>query len=544
VLILALFFTGVSISGDLSRYNSQAFNLIYYVPFFLWIAVFVLGLLLIFFSFSKSKGFSPKSTNRLIFLIILIILLVFYGLPYIVESNPRFIDSWVHGRTAKGILDNGRLQAEEFRYHSYPGSFIFLSCLSMITNIEITSLLRITPLIYITMLFTSLTLAFEEIFHDLKLASISTLIYGLSTFYLAFHFSPEIFGWISFFLLLAIVGKEAIGNNKSNTNLRRYITLLMLIVIGITITHLVTQFLILLVMLTFIMLRKKINSKLVTYGIALFTAISFLTYSLSFSISYIHGVIEAFKTAFETVLFEATSSIAAQPFTTYYPPEVADLILYRRILYFAVIATAAFGAFLLKKEKKRPFISFSILIFVSIILVPLTVFGILPLERSIKLSFISLSAFSAYLILKKRKIGIILLSLLLLTLPINFASYYWNEAGRYMTHDWEVTSAHFISSNFHGTLLAEYKETTILKFYGNFNKVYDDFQLIGERPDIFNSTFIKEQNIKIVQITQLTILRESWAKRNLDINQFINSPSFNCIYSSEYSTTISNNNAK
>jgi len=193
---------------------------------------------------------------------------------------------------------------------------------------------------------------------------------------------------------------------------------------------------------------------------------------------------------------------------------------------------------------KSSLIFLSSIIFVSILFTPLTVFGILPLERSIKLAFIPISASSAYLIIKKKKIGIALLSLLLFTFPINSASYSWNEAGRFITHDWEITSAQYLASHFAGVLLADYKETPILNFYGNFDKTYNDFYLIGKRPDIFNPTFIKEQNIKIIQITQITILRENWAKRNLDINHFLNSPSFNCIYSNEYSTTLSNNNVK
>jgi len=475
----------------------------------------------------------------------LILLLIFYGWPYAIEPNPRFIDSWVHGRSAKGILENGRLQLEEFRYHAYPASFIFLSSLSTVTGIEVTSLLRITPLIYITVFFLFLILLFNKVFYDIKKASISTIIYGLSTFYLAFHFSPEIFGWLFLFSFLTLIAMDVIKNKKSEVNIaKKYLVLILLIIFGLTITHLVTQFVIIILMLVFIIIRKKINSKIINLRIFFFTAISSLAFSLSFSLSYIYRVIEGFRMAFKTVLYDITSSIAAQPLTTYYPPEVATLILYRRILYAIVIVTGALGAFSLRKEKRRSFVLLSSIIFVSLLLVPLTVFGILPLERTIKLAFIPISAFSAHLILKNKKMGIVLLSILLFTIPINFASFYWNEAGIYMTHDWELASAQFICAGSYGALLAEYKETTICKFYGNFSKTYDDFHIVGKRPAIFNSTFIKEQNVKIIQITQLAVLKESWARRKLDINQFLNYSSFNCIYSSEYSIIISNNNAK
>ncbi len=542
LLFVTPFFIKASIMGDLHRYDSQTFNLVFCVPSVLWIGVFILGLLLVLFSFSKLKGFSPNSTNILIFLLVLILLLLFYGFPYLIESNPRFIDSWVHGKSAKGILENGNLQPEQFKYHAYPASFILLSCLSLVTNIDLTSLLMFTPIIYIVLFFTSLTLLFTKILPDLKLASISTLIYGLSTFYLSFHFSPEIFGWTLFFLFLVVIGKESM-KSKTDTNLRINIVLLITIIIGITITHLVTQVMMILTLSMFIILPKKFKNRFLTYKLLLFAAIASLVYFFSFSFSYIHGIIEGFKTALETVLYDVTSSIAAQPLTTYSPPEVAHLLLYRRLLYLAVIITALFGAYMLKKEKKKPFMFLFSLLLTSALLVPLTVFGILPLERSIKLAFIPLSIFSTYFLFKRRRIGIVLLAILILSIPINFAAVYWNEAGRYQTYDWEIASAKFTSSHFHGTLLAESKETSILNFYGNFTNVFSDFRLLGERPDVFTVDFIDEQNIELVQITQITILRNSWAERNLNFNLFLNSSTFNCVYSNGYSMTFLRNNA-
>jgi hypothetical protein len=473
----------------------------------------------------------------LMFATLLILVVAFHGSPYIIESNPRFVDSWVHGETAKAIVENGHLELERFGYQAYPSSFVFLSTLSLITGIELLSLLRILPTILVLLFFSMLVIFFNDLFKSWELAIISGFVYGLSTYGLFFHFSPAIFGWLFLFLLLAYLVKKIQANVFSKSTF----VILLLLILGITVTHPVTQFFTFLIMFILLILGKKICERhYITLTLVILLTILFTAWAIFFGSLYFDRIITSFRNAFERVVLESTSSIVAQPLQEKLPAEIVGISMYRRFLYVFIPFTALLGGFLLRKQNGAKLTFLNGLLITSLMVIPLIIFGILPLERSIQLAFIPLSAFSAYLIYQKKKVGALILISLLFTLPINFASLYWNEAS-IMTHDWEISSAQFVSANFHGTVLGEFKETSILKFYGNFNKVYSDYYLVGSRPDVFNLTFIKEQNIELVYITQLTIMKQSLVGRPLEISTFVNSTLFNCVNSNGYSITFLKN---
>ena len=138
----------------------------------------------------------------------------------------------------------------------------------------------------------------------------------------------------------------------------------------------------------------------------------------------------------------------------------------------------------------------------------------------------------------KKKVGVLFLAFLLFTIPLNFAAVYWGEAST-MTHDWEIGSAKFVSANFDGVLLGDFKTTTIMNYYGNFSAIYDDYSLYGERPDIYNVTFIEENNVGLVYIDQLGLYKGAAYGMDVDMNSFTNSTDFSCVYSNGYSFVFS-----
>jgi hypothetical protein len=107
-----------------------------------------------------------------------------------------------------------------------------------------------------------------------------------------------------------------------------------------------------------------------------------------------------------------------------------------------------------------------------------------------------------------------------------------------MTHDWEISSAIFISDHFNGVALGGFKETSIWKFFGNFSKIYNDYYLYGTKPDVFNLTFIQKQSIELVYISQTTLQKELLSGRPLNVSTFIDSTKFNCISANGYSITL------
>jgi hypothetical protein len=527
--------------GGLYAYDPTTFNLITYIPLSIWIALFALGGLLIYLC--SSDSLDTKKTYWLMLATLLVIFSVFYALPNLIETNPRFVDSWVHGRTANSIATDGHLNPEEFGYQTYPSSFTILAAISMITGIEIILLLRVIPLFLVLMFFSTFTIFIKELLNDPKLAIIASFIFGLSTFYLSFHFSPEAFGWIFLFLLLTLLAKETRDKTDSKPFKRQQIFILF-VILGITITHPVTQLSTVLIMFTLFILGKIWKTKQIKLNVIVLTVVLFAAWAISFGYQYFVIITKSFGIAFEKTLSDITSSIIARPLQEQLPTEISGLLLYRRIIYVLVPSLALCGIFLFwKKNNKKIDYKLTFLLSIltaGIILVPLTAFGILPLERPIKLAFIPLSILSAYVIAHKKKLTVLILLFLLTTIPINFASFYWGEPIK-MTHDWEISAAKFVSANFRGTILGEFKETSILKFYGNFNKVYSDYYLVGSRPDIFNLAFIKEQNIELVYITQLTIMKESLAGRQMEISTFVNSTLFNCVNSNGYSITFLRN---
>jgi hypothetical protein len=541
-----MLFARISPNADLYNYNLQVFNLFFYIPISVWIGTLGLGGMLLFLFMSDNYKFSRNYVHGLMFAAMLIIFIVFYGLPHIIEQNPRSADSWVHGRTASSLVINGHLDPNKFRYQSYPSSFMILIIIHMITSIEITLLLRIIPLFLVLMFFFTFTILIKELFKDIKIAIIASLIFGLSTFYLSFHFSPEAFGWILLFLLFTLLVKRLQDKTAFKAS-KKLQFLIILTVLGITITHLVTQISTVLILFTLFMLSNIWKIKQIKFSIVILPMLAmilFTAWTTFFGYRYISGIIKGFEVAFEKTMLDITSSIIARPLQEKIPTEITSLLLYRRSIYVVVPLLALCGIFLYwRKNNKKIDSKLTFLLSIlttGIILVPLTAFGTLPLERPIKLAFIPLSILSAYFIIQK-KLATLVLIFLLTTIPINFASFYWSEVNK-MTHDWEISSAQFISANFHGTVLGEFKEACIMRFYGNFKKVYDDYQQVGERqPDIFNLTFIKKQKIELVYISQLNIMDHFLAGRRLEICTFVNFTLFNCVNSNEYSITLLRN---
>jgi hypothetical protein len=539
--VLVLFSMSITIVApvaDFTKYDPVVFNLFYYVPVTFWIGILGLSVLFLYL-FIRPNRFSPVFVNVLLFLIMLIVLVAFFGLPNLVEPNPRFVDSWVHGKAAKNIFESGFLvPTKQLSYLTYPSSFMFLSMLSNGFGVEITVLLRFLPVGLILMFFTFLTVFFERIFGDMRQSVVAVFIFALSTFYFAFHFSPEIFGWLFFFLLFAFIAKGIKQKSEGQIVPNSDTLIIMFLIVAIALTHPVTQFTVLLLLTTLLIfgaMTRKI--RYVSSNMVLFAAIVFVAWAMYFGYVYFDIIIQGFETAFRRIIGDLSASIAARAITESSPAAVADLLLYRRILYVLTPLMGVFGGIIYFRKRRLNFNFLFCFIAAAAIMFPLTVVGILPLERSIKIAFIPLSLFGAVLICSKRKIGVLLLAFLLFTIPINFASVYWGEAST-MTHDWELASSMFVSDNFHGVLLGEFKTTSIMNYYGDFRAIFNDYSLYGYRPNIFNLTYIEENHVQVVYITQLTLYRAESLGLEVNMDSFLNSPEFSCVHSDGYSYVL------
>jgi hypothetical protein len=101
-----------------------------------------------------------------------------------------------------------------------------------------------------------------------------------------------------------------------------------------------------------------------------------------------------------------------------------------------------------------------------------------------------------------------------------------------------VNSGKFVSSNFHGVLLGEVKTTAIMEYYGNFTKIADDYSAYGQRPNIFNITYIKLEHAEVVYLNQLALQRQASFGFDINMNDFMNSTDFAWVHSNGYSTVF------
>ncbi len=530
--------------GPFEQYSLTSFDLFYYLPWFTWIAVFGFGGLLIILVVHDFDGLSPRFTYGLMVVSLLIIFIIFFGLPYLTEPLPRYWDSWIHGSLVNTITDTGHLKVGDNYYQCYPASFLFVSAIAQVAGVNGGSLLRILPIFLIIAFFLALVYALNEIVENPKVAIIASFVYGLSTYYLDFHFSPEMFGWILFFILIAMLVKQTQINKRSSSGSRRsFAAISLLVLLAIGMTHPVTQAIALLAILFLFVFRKSIwQGGKTPLTLVLLTAIIFAAWAAFFGTLFYSHILLDFKLAFQSVTSNLSNSYAISHIANVtIPYPIANLTYYRRSLYILAAITAVFGFILYRNKNKRKTIFLTALVCVGVLITSLSIFGILPIERSIELIFIPVSVFSAFLIVKKKKVGVAILIFLVATVPLNFVAYYWEEP-YFMTYGWEVSSAQFISHNFHGVILSDYPESLIMAYYnGTFSRSYTNFYVTGTPPNIFNLTYITMNKVQVVYISQLSMLFAQINGQRVDKNLTVDS-NFDCICSTYYSTVLYDQN--
>jgi hypothetical protein len=537
IIAVASFLLSSPPSGVSNVYSLQTFNLFYSVSWLAWIAVFGFGAILIVLLMRDFEGLSQRFTSSVMIFALLMIFLIFFGLPYLVEPLPRYWDAWIHGSAVQSLIDTGHLSSADFNYLNYPAAFLFVSTIGIITSLDTTTLLHAFPIAISLIFFFFMIYSFREITGNIKATIISTLIYGLSTYYLVFCFAPAIFGWILFFLFIALFAKQA-QMSAIPSKSRSFFIIILFILFSIGMSHPVTQVFTLLATFFLFLFRKRIwqHGKL-TLSLVLLTATIFACWAMFFGLVYYSGILNSFNALFNAVISDLSQSYAVSVFSTILPDQIAGLILYRRALYVFVPITALIGFILFRKTAKSKSAFLIALLFSGVFLAIATILGALPVERSIELAFIPLSVFSALFIVKYKKVGTALLIFLVATIPINFASYYWDEPFP-MTHSWEVSSAQFISQNFNGSVLSDYKESLIMTYNGGkFAGVYTEAYY-----DLYNVTFILTNNIQAVYLSDLATLKYSYSIGGDISSNFSSSLNFDCVYSDSYSTVLVNPN--
>jgi hypothetical protein len=310
--------------------------------------------------------------------------------------------------------------------------------------------------------------------------------------------------------------------------------------IAVTLVHPVTQVaLSLLLGALFFVGYLFVKSRIVPAILLLSAVVLFISWASYNGQFYFNSILISFSDAFKMVTGSFSSSMVTTVSEQANPTSVNSLILFRRALYLIIGLVGATGLAYLRRKDKPTFFFLIGIILAGLVTVPLTVFGILPIERPLRLLWLAIAPLAALAMYKTKRLGLVLVIFLVVTTPVTFASLYWSEAND-MTHDWEENGAIFVANYYNGNVLSNFKDTMLLKYYGNFSKIYNNFWLVGKAPDIFNATFIEKQNVQIVYFSQLMAEEQTYQGRNISVDSFQQNRGFNCIYDNGHSITIIN----
>jgi hypothetical protein len=173
--------------------------------------------------------------RELYFVLSLIVLaLVLWGTPLLVEQNPGSADAWVYGFLTQYFQQFGlTAQANpSFEYLGFPGSFGFFSSLLSISGMDILTFLKTVPFILIPATVFLVYCLFSSLIRNKEIVRLSAVIFVLANVYLHFHLCPEAVGLL--LLLTALILLCGLHPRKSKLPIT---SLFIVIAVTLAVTH-------------------------------------------------------------------------------------------------------------------------------------------------------------------------------------------------------------------------------------------------------------------------------------------------------------------
>jgi hypothetical protein len=212
---------------DFSSFTFQDLDILQLLPIHGWIYILILTCLgFIYFIYGDGRS------------AISYVVVVFFALNilYFLAQYPSLAhwDYYMHGKTANQMLERGIVPSNGGIYFNYPGTFLLISALALILNVDVLeaelllfAIFQITTLLAIYMLFPKKM--------DLKLKAAGILL--TSCFVLMFyrHFCPANYA----FVLFLLIAKQAFRNYESKN--RANIFLILILSFLIIVSHPLTS---------------------------------------------------------------------------------------------------------------------------------------------------------------------------------------------------------------------------------------------------------------------------------------------------------------
>jgi len=212
------------------------FGLFQVLPFWFWV-----GLL----SHLAGTFLTIEQQNDSFFLFQMLILnLMIWGTPIIVEHNVRDVDSWVHIGSTRILMDLSgwktfgcNWQSRVHQKFQYPGSFVFSAILLTVSRLPQLSYFRFFPLGSSTFFVLGFYYLVRNLTKEKAIQRFSVIEFLFLNFWLLFHVSPQAFGLMLSPIVLSVIVRKEMGKRLE----KRWWIIAILLYVSLAFTHSITS---------------------------------------------------------------------------------------------------------------------------------------------------------------------------------------------------------------------------------------------------------------------------------------------------------------
>ncbi len=164
-----------------------------------------LGLLTISFSLLLT---APKISTVMIFIHMVVLVFMLYGITAIVEAIPRFSPSWRHAGVIDYIMRNEAVNPRIDAYFNWPGFFIMGALITQIAGLDSSIIfLKWAPVFFQLIYMGPLWMMYTSLTNSRRLVWFGIWIFYLTNWVGQDYFSPQAMNFFYFLVVIAILIK-------------------------------------------------------------------------------------------------------------------------------------------------------------------------------------------------------------------------------------------------------------------------------------------------------------------------------------------------
>ena len=419
-LLTAAFLVYTVASTSLYSISPTELGLVSKLPIAFWIGLVLLGCLW----FSCLKG---PSKYQILALALTVSYL--YVAPNIIRTPVWISESYYPYGESLLINSQGHLVTRDYApltsYHDWPLFLYFASNLKLVTGLPDTVILKFFPLLTISM-YGVLTFLILRLKLKTSFAVLGAALFLSSYFLRQQYFGPQGIAYI-FFLLIVLIMAQLFFEHE--TKKRRLAALYLFLFTVITLTHALTAFLTLVVLLAVYLGHRFLNKKppAITVRLCLFSALFLLSYNMFFAPGFFNLSVEKWA-QFVTEIWEhgiirELSRIPGSPAQT-----MSYVTSWSIVLLIGFIAAIQLLYLVVRSRKQADKEDFSVFMVVWLVLV--TLFAVTAVygsheayQRAFMFGLIPLTYLCVSLLSRKPRILLLVLfGVLLLNIPAQYGS--------------------------------------------------------------------------------------------------------------------------